>query len=395
MSRRNTKSQAVVESLLDERRQYQEWLDKLAVPGAAGAPSPVVERVRADYLSRLDNVTRQLARHEGELQTALGEAERRRDLAAGQRTARQDALTEAVLRHEVGEFGDEKFAALRAEHAAFLAQLAEEIESADRDIARLEEVLGLIASVLPESAPPPPSVPAAPAVPATPAAPAVSPAAPAAPVAAAPPAAAAAVGKGATPLRGLDELSFLRSVAGGAKSGPAAPVSGPAAAAEAPVSPALGSPPAALAPPPAPPAAEPPAPEPPAAAPRAPEPPAPEPPTPAPRAAPPRAPEPAAPESLESRRAPEPSSELKQEPRPERAPNPRMGDLPLPSPVHHIVPEVPHESKPSTRPSKRAFSAAEAADDVARKTLRCTECGTLNLPTEWYCEKCGAELSAF
>ena len=233
MSRRNTRAQAVVESLLDERRQYQAWLEKLAVPGAAGAPSLVVERVRADYESRLDNVTRQLARHEGDLQTALAEAALRRDLAAGQRTARQDALTEAVLRHEVGEYGDEKFAALSSEQASFLAQLAEEIESADRDITRLEEVLGLIARVLPESVSAAPSVPDAPSVPAWPA---VAPAAPFTPAAAAPVAAAEAVGRVAAQLRGLDELSFLRSVAVGAKSGPAAPSGGPAVAAETPAS---------------------------------------------------------------------------------------------------------------------------------------------------------------
>jgi len=28
------------------------------------------------------------------------------------------------------------------------------------------------------------------------------------------------------------------------------------------------------------------------------------------------------------------------------------------------------------------------------KTVKCAECGTLNLPTEWYCENCGAELTA-
>lgn len=31
---------------------------------------------------------------------------------------------------------------------------------------------------------------------------------------------------------------------------------------------------------------------------------------------------------------------------------------------------------------------------VATKTLKCQDCGTLNRPTEWYCERCGAELSA-
>ena len=29
-----------------------------------------------------------------------------------------------------------------------------------------------------------------------------------------------------------------------------------------------------------------------------------------------------------------------------------------------------------------------------RKSLKCGECGAKNLPTEWYCERCGAELAA-
>jgi len=28
------------------------------------------------------------------------------------------------------------------------------------------------------------------------------------------------------------------------------------------------------------------------------------------------------------------------------------------------------------------------------KTLKCSECGSLNYATEWYCERCGSELSA-
>jgi hypothetical protein len=28
------------------------------------------------------------------------------------------------------------------------------------------------------------------------------------------------------------------------------------------------------------------------------------------------------------------------------------------------------------------------------KTLKCSECGASNYPTEWYCERCGAELAA-
>jgi hypothetical protein len=28
------------------------------------------------------------------------------------------------------------------------------------------------------------------------------------------------------------------------------------------------------------------------------------------------------------------------------------------------------------------------------KTLKCADCGSMNYPTEWYCEKCGAELAS-
>jgi hypothetical protein len=37
--------------------------------------------------------------------------------------------------------------------------------------------------------------------------------------------------------------------------------------------------------------------------------------------------------------------------------------------------------------------AGDAAGPVGR-TLRCGECGAMNRPLEWYCEKCGAELTA-
>ena len=30
----------------------------------------------------------------------------------------------------------------------------------------------------------------------------------------------------------------------------------------------------------------------------------------------------------------------------------------------------------------------------AAKSLKCGECGAMNYPTEWYCERCGAELAS-
>jgi hypothetical protein len=48
-------------------------------------------------------------------------------------------------------------------------------------------------------------------------------------------------------------------------------------------------------------------------------------------------------------------------------------------------------SAPADEPPPAAKAQPEAAED---KGLVCAECGTANRPTEWYCSKCGAELSA-
>ena len=50
-------------------------------------------------------------------------------------------------------------------------------------------------------------------------------------------------------------------------------------------------------------------------------------------------------------------------------------------------PGVVHSSGEAVSPKE-----SMAAEQV--KTLKCQECGTLNYPTEWYCERCGAELAA-
>jgi hypothetical protein len=45
-----------------------------------------------------------------------------------------------------------------------------------------------------------------------------------------------------------------------------------------------------------------------------------------------------------------------------------------------------------TAPPPSPQGGKAGAPGVA-KTLKCGECGTLNRPTEWYCERCGAELA--
>ncbi len=42
-----------------------------------------------------------------------------------------------------------------------------------------------------------------------------------------------------------------------------------------------------------------------------------------------------------------------------------------------------------------SFAMPTSANTEVVKSLKCAECGTLNYPTEWYCERCGGELAAF
>ena len=49
----------------------------------------------------------------------------------------------------------------------------------------------------------------------------------------------------------------------------------------------------------------------------------------------------------------------------------------------------------ASAPGSSLPEANDANDDAeVVKTLKCRECGTMNLATEWYCENCGAELAA-
>ena len=67
-----------------------------------------------------------------------------------------------------------------------------------------------------------------------------------------------------------------------------------------------------------------------------------------------------------------------------------------PTPVLTSTPLVEKEGQESnsslTPGSIPAFLKDVPTEQI--KTLKCAECGTMNYPTEWYCERCGGELAA-
>ena len=61
-----------------------------------------------------------------------------------------------------------------------------------------------------------------------------------------------------------------------------------------------------------------------------------------------------------------------------------------------IMQQVPPMTRPlaANVPSNTPIVLRTQGQDQQTKTLKCNECGSFNYPTEWYCERCGAELAA-
>ncbi len=90
----------------------------------------------------------------------------------------------------------------------------------------------------------------------------------------------------------------------------------------------------------------------------------------------------------------------------ERGPVPRTLRFPSPGGAAEPAPAVDEmtflksvtldspASRERTAAELRPSAAAKARGASAGKTLKCAECGSMNKPTEWYCERCGAELAA-
>lgn len=322
-----------IDHLLHDRAQFVNWLAKLNTPdGGPTVPETVRARVRADYERRLDAVLQELRTHVTTLEEQVGDLSARHGALTAREQEQMDQLAEAEVRHLVGEYDETRWDGIRAERMKVILQVREEIAQTASEIDRLNEVLATIrAPVEPEPLP----VPAPAPQPVPPPAPPVVVSAPRPAVQVPPP--------------------------------PPAPDPEPvrAPAAEVPIRPA---PPKTATPIPAKPAAK-----------------KEEPGRTLwfPSGKPPEAPaakgdELAFLKSIESTPAPAPA--------PKRA----SGGFIKPDSALTPAPADPRPAPPPAAEPPRERTAPSGG----QKTLKCGECGTLNRPTEWYCERCGAELAA-
>lgn len=302
-----------IESLLQEKRQVQQWLDRLDM-AADKTPAGVRTKVRGDYQKRLDDILEQLAGYTDEIKASLEEQRGRRTELADQESEQSERLAEAELRHTVGEYDEGKWSEIKTEILEGLVKVRQDLKSAGDEIQRLEEVLASIEESESESTEPEVEPKAEEpkaeeieeeeeeeeeelTVPDVDVEDVESVADEEIPEPEETDEEAAAAGRGSQQTDAFDELAFLRSVTEDEKHGPRA----------------------------------------------------------------------------------------------DRA-----------SGVHVAADFVPADSKKGEATRSVGAEGVEADEGqktqptkgTAKKTVKCGECGAMNLPTEWYCERCGAELAA-
>lgn len=407
------KTKPDIDSLLSDRARYEAWLAQLAAK-ASQIPSHVVDRVRADYQDRLTHVIDDLRARADELRAEKASLEQRIGTLASELTVKRDGRAEDELRAMVGEYEDTAWTKKAAEHDAAIQSLDAERVAREAELARIKDLLAeatrpsrAVRAVTEAEIPEEPTP--------------VRPSQPSAAAAAHGNSSASQTPAGSPSVRGpsttptgkrpspFDELGFLRTVVGRAT-----PLGIPAQAVEGAV-PAAAPPPPASVVSPAPVAATPP---PPAPAPSAPPPPLSPPPTlPEPRPLAHAAGAPAASRASAPAVAPPAVHAGAAAPSPIAPPPPPLPP-PVPAAARRGIPSFeppPIPDAPVAAPARASAAMPAPAESVgdmvtfgepedgeraerdaqAARTLKCQECGWMNNPTEWYCEKCGGELAAF
>jgi hypothetical protein len=321
-----------IDRLLQDRAQFVNWLAKLnsSAEGSSGVPESVRSRVRADYERRLDAVLQELRTHVTAIEEQVGDLSARHGELTAREQEEMDQLAEAEVRHLVGEYDATRWDGIRAERMKVIVQVREEIGQTAAEIDRLNEVLATIRAPV---EPEPVPEPEAPPVTSSAPRPAVT-----APAPEPPP----------------------------AEPEPERPAAS-APPADAPIRQPTPKPQPAVKPPTAQPAKK-------------------EEPgrtlwfpsgKPEPAAAPPKTDELAFIKSIEPTQTPAPKGR-------------GSGGFIKPDQVLTSQAPEPRPSSGSAMPEAKD----RASGSAGQKTLKCGECGTLNRPTEWYCERCGAELAA-
>src|SRR5437879_4413270 len=160
MAKGMSKSTAIIQRLLEERRQYEAWIARLN-SSADATPGNVRARVREDYEARLVAVMEELKAHAESGRLAIQEKRHMRGELQKKEALAAEKLTETELRHSVGEYEESQWEQVHQDVLAELVSVREDLQAVEADIQKLEELDALVRNrPAPRAAPAP--APAAP-----------------------------------------------------------------------------------------------------------------------------------------------------------------------------------------------------------------------------------------
>src|SRR5213080_4003420 len=143
MPKGSSKSTAVIQRLLEERRQYEAWIARLN-NAADATPGHVRARVRADYEARLTAVIEELKAHGESAREAIDQKKQLRAELQKKEALAADKMTETELRHAVGEYDEAHWSQVHKDVLAELVSVREDLQAVEADIQKLEELDALV-----------------------------------------------------------------------------------------------------------------------------------------------------------------------------------------------------------------------------------------------------------
>src|SRR6266581_1326896 len=123
-----SKSTAIIQRLLEERRQYEAWIARLN-SSADATPGNVRARVREDYEARLVAVMEELKAHAESARLAIQEKRYMRGELQKKEALAAEKLTETELRHSVGEYDESQWEQVHQDVLAELVSVREDLQA--------------------------------------------------------------------------------------------------------------------------------------------------------------------------------------------------------------------------------------------------------------------------
>lgn len=132
--------QQELEELLSERKKFEAWLAQLEARRESAA-SHVFERVHSDYAKRLDDVRKKLAAEADAIAALIEELAARLATEQEKVTLKTDERAEAELRALVGEYSEKEWNSTRAKLDAAIADRRAKFDATERELAELKDLL--------------------------------------------------------------------------------------------------------------------------------------------------------------------------------------------------------------------------------------------------------------